>query len=424
MGTPMPPGGFALQPSGGLLGEMPMRQTNGLIASVTDSKDNLFSSNLMPLPPKFTFQARQGRINWRQVMNLDLDKIVRDVDLKQLESMLQNLTYAHLDRDDMERLGDAHFVKLFRLSQLSIEYLIYTQNYLETLTKSLDLHYKHSYEETKKVSDGIKKQQDTNQTLKKEIRLKQKTLSTYEYLLKLPSDEQSFCYKCKRCDKYFISKKYLQKHYLKAHPDVDFYSDYKSEADFEKVANPHQLKPPGGNLDKTSTIDYEKQIAENEQMYSKIKKEMHQQLSENLAKVNADITDIKTKQTTLSSMDTRKEDEQRLLAESLQKPARMFEELKDQWENMMANQTESMKDLVNQTVNEALSNRKNKDSDERRLGATKEELAANARQVKQFEDRIRQFENEIREKDKNLSVMRTELDSFNSTEASRDKELQ
>jgi hypothetical protein len=76
--------------------------------------------------------------------------------------MLQNLTYAHLDRDDMERLGDAHFVKLFRLSQLSIEYLIYTQNYLETLTKSLDLHYKHSYEETKKVSDGIKKQQDTN----------------------------------------------------------------------------------------------------------------------------------------------------------------------------------------------------------------------------------------------------------------------
>jgi hypothetical protein len=46
--------------------------------------------------------------------------------LRQLEGLLQNLTYAHLDRDDLERLGDAHFVKLFRLSQLSIEYLIYT----------------------------------------------------------------------------------------------------------------------------------------------------------------------------------------------------------------------------------------------------------------------------------------------------------
>jgi len=59
-------------------------------------------------------------------MNTDLDKMVREVDLRQLEGLLQNITYAHLDRDDLERLGDAHFIKLFRLSQLSIEYLIYT----------------------------------------------------------------------------------------------------------------------------------------------------------------------------------------------------------------------------------------------------------------------------------------------------------
>ena len=64
--------------------------TNGLIASVTDSKDNLFSSNLMPLPPKFNFQERSGRINWRSVLNADLDKIIRDVDLRQLETLLQN----------------------------------------------------------------------------------------------------------------------------------------------------------------------------------------------------------------------------------------------------------------------------------------------------------------------------------------------
>ena len=89
-----------------------------------------------------------------------------------MEGLLQNLTYAHLDRDDLERLGDAHFVKLFRLSQLSIEYLIYTQNYLETLTKSLDLHYQHSYEETQKIRAAITKQNNENKTLKKELKLK------------------------------------------------------------------------------------------------------------------------------------------------------------------------------------------------------------------------------------------------------------
>jgi hypothetical protein len=44
-------------------------------------------------------------------------------------------------------MGDSHFCKLFRLAQLSIEYLVYTQNYLETLTKSLDAHYKQAFED-------------------------------------------------------------------------------------------------------------------------------------------------------------------------------------------------------------------------------------------------------------------------------------
>jgi hypothetical protein len=48
----------------------------------------------MPLPPKFAFQDRQGRINWRQLMNVDLDRMTKDVDLKSLELLLQNITFA------------------------------------------------------------------------------------------------------------------------------------------------------------------------------------------------------------------------------------------------------------------------------------------------------------------------------------------
>ena len=84
-----------------------------MIASVQDSKDNLFSSNLMPLPPKFQFQQREGRVNWRSLLNTDIEQVRQDVDLRVLESLLQNITFARLDRDDFERMGDAHFVKLF-----------------------------------------------------------------------------------------------------------------------------------------------------------------------------------------------------------------------------------------------------------------------------------------------------------------------
>ena len=49
-------------------------------------------------------------------MNTDVEKIITTVDLAQLEQLLQNLTYANLDREDLERIGDTHFIKLFRLS--------------------------------------------------------------------------------------------------------------------------------------------------------------------------------------------------------------------------------------------------------------------------------------------------------------------
>lgn len=139
-------------------------------------------------------------------MNLDVDKVIREVDLKQIENLLQNITYASLERDDLERLGDAHFIKLFKISQMSIEYLLYTQSYLESLCKSLDLQYKHTYDKTSKVEDQMRKYQVELKTLKKELQLKQKTLSTYEYLMKLPNDQEQKVIKCKHCHKFFVSQ--------------------------------------------------------------------------------------------------------------------------------------------------------------------------------------------------------------------------
>jgi zinc finger protein DZIP1 len=59
-------------------------------------------------------------------MNVDLDKVVKELDLSTLESLLNNITYANLESEDFSRLGDDQFVKLFRISQMTIEYLLYT----------------------------------------------------------------------------------------------------------------------------------------------------------------------------------------------------------------------------------------------------------------------------------------------------------
>jgi len=60
---------------------------------------------------------------------------------------------------------------------------------------------------------------------------------------------------------------------------------------------------------------------ENEKLLTKIKGELVMQMSTNFAKIENEITEIKTRQSAMSTIDTRKDSDQRHLADSIQKPA-------------------------------------------------------------------------------------------------------
>ena len=80
------------------------------------------------------------------------------------------------------------------------------------------------------------------------------------------------------------------------------------------------------------------QIQQNEHLFTKIREELNTQLSENLKKINSEISDIRSKQSMLSTMESRKTEEQRQLAESIERPAQMLDQMKQQWETIMSDQ--------------------------------------------------------------------------------------
>lgn len=141
---------------------------------VRDSIDSLFAKEYIPLQPQFIFKDRAagGRINWRQLMNVDLEKVTKEIDLQTLETLLNNVTYANLDRDDLERLGDQHFIKLFRISQLTIEYLLYTQDYFQSVNKVLDTKGREWYSQAKELETKLKSKMEELKLMKKELKLK------------------------------------------------------------------------------------------------------------------------------------------------------------------------------------------------------------------------------------------------------------
>ena len=65
-------------------------------------------------------------------------------DLAAINSVLDSLVYGEVSERDLARFGSTGPLKLFRLSQLALEYLLHSQEYLLALCRDLDLEYKHT----------------------------------------------------------------------------------------------------------------------------------------------------------------------------------------------------------------------------------------------------------------------------------------
>eukprot|EP00961_Rhodomonas_salina_P239834 3240122-Rhodomonas_salina.2 len=83
-------------------------------------------------PGGYDFRTREGRVNWRLVASLDPDAVERSGDIAALQAVIENLTFADVGGEGVRSLADANLVKLARLAQLCLEYLLHCQDVLET----------------------------------------------------------------------------------------------------------------------------------------------------------------------------------------------------------------------------------------------------------------------------------------------------
>ena len=107
--------------------------------------------------------------------------------------------------------------------------------------------------------------------------MKQHTLSTFEYIMKMPADEQVRAIFCKRCHRAFREKKYVARHYAKFHAEQSYELDYASDEEREK-----------GQKAGKKEVDQE-------ELFKRIKSELFGNLDENFRKLETDLQGIKQK---------------------------------------------------------------------------------------------------------------------------------
>lgn len=173
----------------------------------------------------FEFKQRYGKLNWEQVIQLDLESILAQGDIESLQSTLENLTYSTIDREDMERIGDSNLIKVFKLSQLATEYLISIHSQLDSTGKEFLTKQKRYYEENLELKNSLVDLEKEVGTLKSEYLEKKKAVQTYELLLKQPGTAaimnkvvtRANAITCEFCKKAFISHDFLEEHKKRRH---------------------------------------------------------------------------------------------------------------------------------------------------------------------------------------------------------------
>lgn len=144
---------------------------------------------------------------------------------------------------------------------------MYTQDYFQSVNKVLDTKGREWYTQAKDFEGKLKSKVEELKAMKKELKIKQKTLGTYEYLMRLPPEQEQNVIKCNHCPKFFLSKSYLQKHYQRHHPGIEFNKDFNENE--SPVRGVEEIKGRQEELQKTVNqrltemalkMDEEKQI--------------------------------------------------------------------------------------------------------------------------------------------------------------------
>ena len=196
----------------------------------------------------FFFQQRRGKLDFKNLARVDLDRVVEEVDIDTLQDWIENVTFSELDREDMLHFTDDHFLKLFKLSQLTIEYLLNVQNALVSYANGLEGDCEAARQQVSAIDEKMHGRSEEITILRRELRQRRKTIATYEAMLASNTHHRQqamnaaaaqlqaqgggggggggagqqpvSAHVCEICSKAFVSADYLASHMARKHPEV------------------------------------------------------------------------------------------------------------------------------------------------------------------------------------------------------------
>ncbi|XP_051283708.1 cilium assembly protein DZIP1 isoform X3 [Dicentrarchus labrax] len=187
----------------------------------------------------FKFRPRRESVDWRRINAVDIDLVVSQLDVDALQDHISTVTFCSLDGERCQRCQspvDPALVKLLRLAQLTVEWLLHCQEFLTLNLRAAEERLAAAGREREQLLAQQKKQEEKVKMLTTELKQRKKVIRTQQSLL-APRIISS--HKCTQCDKSFLNSSFLQNHMQRRHPDE---YETQTRSDSEKKSQIESLK--------------------------------------------------------------------------------------------------------------------------------------------------------------------------------------
>ncbi|KAL3282125.1 hypothetical protein HHI36_005322 [Cryptolaemus montrouzieri] len=197
----------------------------------------------------FCFEKTRAPLDKNKICVIDLDKIIKDGDVGTIEQCMPTIVQYNIETGEHRGILDQNFLKLFRMSQLAVEYLLFCKKYLDHTVTLLKEDMKNLISENKELklfNDELKQHTDV-------------------LLEKLKTKDLISTFKCSKCLKAFSTEQFLAAHIERRHVDnkQSFGLDVEMEIkeikqklnNTEKLIKNEEMNP---NLEDTLNKNYSK----------------------------------------------------------------------------------------------------------------------------------------------------------------------
>ncbi|CAF0800499.1 unnamed protein product [Adineta ricciae] len=177
------------------------------------------------------FLKRSEKIDWRRLAAVDVDRIAREMDFQALQDNLEQITLCNIDAEVDARAMDPNFLKLYKMAQLTIEYLLLCQDQITAQLGDYEQIKNRSFHEQDDSRREIEKLKTELAESKKESKKRRKMLETQQRMLMA---QNSNYHTCPVCTHAFLSVSYLEAHMARRHPNYDPNKRRERDVDVEK----------------------------------------------------------------------------------------------------------------------------------------------------------------------------------------------